>query len=496
MSLELRTVMRDGSIYAVAGMVSRLAGLVFIPVYMRVLSVEEFVFYTVMVAVTEIGAMLMSLGLAGALARFYFEHGGDEAKRRRVVSTILLTVGALATAIVTVSVVISPVVSGIVFISIAPPESFGLAMIAVATTVFFELINSYYLVQKRPFVVLSLAIIKVLTLIAFNVLFVVVLDCGVTGILFALIASFGLTNLPFLIAIFTTNGLHLDGGIALQAFRFGLPLVPSASANAAMRLFERQILAAQGGIGAALFGLADRIASLLTVFFATPFSRIFLVRRFETLAKDQNQDELSRILGLFICLMSVASLGMVVTGPELLLIIAPDNYLPAVGILPFLALSYMLASLTNNIELGLLYTKRTGVIPLIAMVSLGLSLTLNLILIPRFGVIGAGTSAVVVGVLRLIATIEANRRMGTASVTAPWPLVSLVLLVGFALGLLTSQDGLVSADLSARVFRLVIWICFVLTLLMSPAIDRQTKKDVMVAIKARRGAFSEQREAR
>lgn len=479
MSRELKTVVRDGSIYGIAAVISRLAGILFIPVYLRVLSVEEYAFYTVMVAITEIGALMLGLGMSGALGRLYFDKVDNHEHRKDVVSTIFLGLGAISALCIAVAAAVSGELSGFVFVPDAPPETLGLAVGCVATVVCHEMVVAYHVVRKQPFVVLAIALSKTATLIGFNILFVVMNDGGVIGILHAMIVSFIVTAGPFVVLLFVRNGIRFRPKIAIDALAFGLPLVPSAAANSGMKVVERQLLAGQSALAVALFGLADRIASLLTMLIATPFSRIFLVRRFESLAYAEEQQELSRVFGVFIAFLSAAAAGLIVIAPELLLIIAPAEYQPAVAVLPFLALSYVLASVTLNIELGLVYNKRTGLIALVGVASLFVSVGINLMLIPLFGAIGAGITAVVVGVVRLLSTVILNARFGVASMQPPWFGSVAAMAMAFAIGILLVGDGLTASDWSHRALRLSIWGVFAAALVYSPIIDRKSKEDVL-----------------
>ena len=478
MSAELRTVMRDGTIYAVANIVSRLAAVILIPVYTYQFTVDEYVFYTVLVAVTELASMLLGMGMAGALSRLYFDHIDNAKRQSLVISTIFTAVIALGIVATVGAFMISPFVSRSVFVASAPQYTFGLAIASVSLVVVFELVMSYFLIRKRPYAVLGLATLKMVTTLAANIVFVVILKMGVMGVLYAMIVSFGITACPYLIHIARTHGMGVDPQITRGAIAFGLPLVPATSANAIMRLVERQLLAAQGGAGAALYGLADRIALLLQMLISAPFARIFLVRRFESLAADQDQEELSRILTLFVGVLGVATLGLAVTGPEILFILAPPTFAPALPLLPWLAVGYMLAALTVNIELGLLYTKRTHFIPIIGISALILSIGLNILLIPLLGPVGAAVSLVVVSLLRLIITIAANTRYGVKEVRASWGAVGLVLTATFALSLLVTNGMLGDLSWTARVLRIIIWFCFVGILFISPVIDKKTKADL------------------
>jgi O-antigen/teichoic acid export membrane protein len=234
-----------------------------------------------------------------------------------------------------------------------------------------------------------------------------------------------------------------------------------------MRVVERQLLLAGGAATVGRYGLADRLASLLQMFIAAPFSQVFFVRRFETLARRENQQELERALLIFVAVMAAASLAFSSFGPEILSIIAPSAFRGAAELLPWLALSFVLASLNLNIELGILYAKRTAIVPIIGMIALAASVSLNFVLIPLYGAMGAAVTAVIVGIVRLLLTAAANGRWGTPDVSTNWPRVIFVLTGATLLGILATSQSLAALTVTTLTIRAVLWLLFALALFVA-----------------------------
>jgi len=326
MSSELGRIARDTFLYAVANLVSRLAGVVLIPLYAYRLSLTDYALYTVLVATMDLASLVLGLGLNGAMGRFFFERPDDARHQNIVVSTVFIGFGLLAGVLVALIWQIADIASAKIIGVGADGSLFAYAILAVILTIQFELASGYYLINKRPVAVLMLSVCKFAFLLTANYAFVVWLNLGVAGVVYAMLVSFGLVALPASLVVLARVGLHFDAKIFRGVLRYGMPLVPSAAANAMMRVVERQLLLAGGAATVGRYGLADRLASLLQMFIAAPFSQVFFVRRFETLARRENQQELERALLIFVAVMAAASLAFSSFGPEILSIIAPSAF--------------------------------------------------------------------------------------------------------------------------------------------------------------------------
>jgi peptidoglycan biosynthesis protein MviN/MurJ (putative lipid II flippase) len=134
-----------------------------------------------------------------------------------------------------------------------------------------------------------------------------------------------------------------------------------------------------------------------------------------------------------------------------------------------LGLSFVLASLNLNIELGILYAKRTTIVPAIGLIALALSVCLNVLFIPVYGAIAAAVNAAAVGFFRLLLTVAANRRWGTPEVRTHWAGVTFVLVVATSLGILTASPLLSQPGMTTIAVRALLWLGLVVALLLSPS---------------------------
>lgn len=476
MSGEARAIARYGRVYGLANLIARAAGLVLLPVYAHALTVDEFGVYTVMLAVMDICSLVFGAGISKAMGRYYFDHPEGHDGRDRVVSTTILGFGLIVVAIGALAYPLGFAIVTAVFGTSALAGLFALAIVAVAFTVLLEIVLSYFVIRKQAKTMLVLSILRFVAVVGSNVVLVVFLAGGINGVIQALLLSFGTISVATAAWILRRVGIRFDAALFAKLLAFGLPLVPSAAANSGIRLVERHVLTAAGGLATVgIYGLGDRLASLLQMFVATPFSQIFFVRRFETMAKGEDQEAFHRILLVFVALIGFCGTGLAAYGAEIVALIAPGGYAAAVAVLPLLALGHILSSLNLNIEIGLQYAKRTWLIPAIGIASLLLAVPITYACVHAFGMLGAALAFVLVNILRLAATVVANARIGTPEVRLDWPRTAAILIVATVLGTIAAslQGGAFApATLAAKTALLGI---FVALLLFTPMLPRVTR---------------------
>lgn len=477
MSGEARSMARYARVYAAANIVGRVGGVILIPVYANVLSLEQYGVYTVLISVIEVFSLIFGMGVSKALGRFYFDFEEGSRERDRVVSTALLGFVGIAFLI---AVVAYPASLGIVRAAFGSSENatlFAVAIAAVTFTLLLELQVSYYVIRRRAWAYFLLSASKTGLLLAANIIFVILLGWGVWGVVVSMAGAFGLLTLITGAQILSRTGLAFDVRLFRGMLAFGLPLVPSAFANSAMRLTERYFLASLSGVtAAAIYGLADRLVSLLQMFIATPFSQIFFVRRFETISRGQDQEEFHSILLVFVAVMTLAGAGLSAFGAEILAVIAPPAYASAAVIIPVLAMGHILAAVNLNIELGIVFQKRTWIIATIGLASLVIAIVANFILVARMGPMGAAFAWFIVNLARLVMTVVANARWGHAAIRLSWPRAAVVLGSGAAVSLAAAHLFTAPWSAGAITIKMLMMVGLVAFIIYAPALDRTARR--------------------
>ncbi len=477
---ETRSIVRDGRIYAISNVVNRAAGLALLPVFTHVLSPAEFGLYAIVQATIDVLSVLCGLGLTGAMNRFYLEYPDDAAMRDRVISTVLLMVLGVAVMAFALS---WPLAAPLARWVLGGEENASLCVIALTTLgciALFEVECAYAVVRKQVGLYFALSCAKALGLIGCNVVFVVVLRMGVAGVLLATAVAMGAVAGVTLVALLRRTGIHFVPALARRLLRFGAPLVPSALGSSALGLVERYYLnSAAGAVAVGLYSLASRLASLLQMFIAAPFSQTYSVRRVETLVKGEDQAVYDRILLLFVLTMSLGSFALSIFGSDLIAAVAPGSYAHAVQLVPVLGLCTILASINFNLELGIHYSKRTWALPVCTAATLAASLPLNWWLSLNYGALGTALALVGVNVVRILTTLVMNARVGSREVRLDWPRAVAIMSATLIAALVWLELQLPALHPAWMLAKAMVVAGVATAIVMSPLLGRAARADLL-----------------
>ncbi|MBI1398052.1 MAG: oligosaccharide flippase family protein [Betaproteobacteria bacterium] len=489
---EVAVIVRYGRIYAIANVVNRAGALLLIPLFTHVLTPGEFGIYALIQSVSDLFAILFGLGFTGAMTRYYLEYHDDPVARAQVVSTSLLTIVTIAIAVVAFSYPLATAVTAAMDVSRENRDLFVLAFGALATIVLYEFACGYAVARKQVWTFFGLSVGKAVLLLGFNLLLVLHLHLGVAGILWSSIACFGIMGIANAAVVLRETGVHFSRSHFDHLLRFALPLVPSAVANAGLGVAERYFLnSLSGAASVGVYSLAQRLAALLQQFVAAPFSQIFFVRRVETLVQGGDDDAHSRVLLLFLMVMSLSALGLSLFAPEMLAVIATDSYHDAIALVPLLALCFVLASLNLNFEIGLYYTRATWAIPLVGILSLAVCIPADYYLVARFGAMGAAMALVLVNVARIAATLWFNARYGTRRITLDWTRTVALLTLSTAAGVVVTTRFVLAPTLMTFSVKVLLFLLITAGAFVSPLLDTRSRHDVLALLaRFRRGAGS------
>lgn len=472
---ETRTIAKFSGIYAMANLINRSAGLILIPLYTHALSPTQYGLYAMVQTVADIFGLLAGMGIAKAMGRYFFEYDEDDPMRNRVISTTILGFLGIGLLLIATAYPLAHIVTTLIYSSSEHATLFALALASLVFTLLFEIEVNYLVMRKLAWPYLLLALAKALLLLICNGVLVLHLKLGVAGIVYSMAISLGILAIVAGIGIIRHTGTSFSIGLFQRLIRFGLPLVPSATANAAIALSQRYFLNSLiGPVAVGIYALADRLASLLQLFVAAPFSQIFLVRRFETLAKGEDQQIFHQILLLFVCVMGAAVLFLSLFSIEINTLIAPHDYNEAAQLIPLLALCYALSSINLNIELGILYQKQTWAIATIAFITLGLSIPCNYLLIDIFGINGAAYAYILINIIRLALTVLANSRVGASLIRLDWMRAAVILILATGLGVITTHQN--NTNLAWIAVKLALFSGFILLTITTPILDKANRR--------------------
>jgi O-antigen/teichoic acid export membrane protein len=431
MTASLRTLLRGSTIYAAGTMVARFGGFLLLPFYLRVLEPEEYGTVALVISIVAFLTILYRVGLDGALMRLHFDL--EDTQRPGLYRSLMaVTLAVAAAGSLLLALVVGPFFEGIFHVAFVP---FGVLALAITFINSADYVPSIlYRATERPgrFLAFNLGSFAVTSVLSVAL---VTVGAGPEGLLIGQLIGGAIMFVVVLVIAFRLGGPLFLPSTIRPALRFGIPIVPHQIATWTTRLSDRWLLGfllvlptaerlAMIGVYQLGYQLGSIVMMLATSFNAawTPF----FYRVGDSPAGPVVFRHTFTITSMGFLWLALA-LGAF--APEIIAIIARPGYELAAEVVPVVALGAACQAIYTMLVGIIFLRRRTGYLPLITLVSAGINVGLNLLLIPRFGIMGAAWTTLIAYALFAILTWLFARRVYPLSLDYGRVVVAIVVAV-------------------------------------------------------------------
>ena len=416
---KVRELSKDLAIYGVGDVAVSIINFFLLPIYVRYLSETDYGVLAQLGAVEVVAKILFRCGLDGSFMRFYYDYDG-EGDRRRLASTIFFFLLATNLLLVAIGVGAAPAIAERLF---AWPDSVtavdrethvtALQLVLANTFVLGFTFFPFHLLrmQKRAAEFSLLTLLRSISTLLLRLLFVIGLGYGVMGVVVAdvIVTAVVLAILTpafkaLIRPIFSTAMLR-------ESLSFGLPRVPHAFAQQIMAVGDRFVFAWYR-TDLAIIGVYSMGASfaLTLKLFLSAFESAWAPFYYATAREPDARRVFSVITTYAFAVLALMTAGMSAIAADLLDVMVLDSYAPAAAVIPWIAVGVLLQGVYLLTSIGLNLTKNTKYYPVSTAAAAGVGVLLNLLLIPRYGIVGAAwANAAAYGVQATVAFHFAQR---------------------------------------------------------------------------------------
>lgn len=401
---NIKNLASDSLIYGLAGIATRLMGVLLTPLYTRVYTPEDYGVFGVINNAYSLIALLMIFSLDNSTARWFYD-SEDYEKRKKIVSTWYWFYLILSTLVGGFFFLTADFWSR--FVSYQPElaiEYIQILAVSLPVTVVTVVATKVLRFEKKPKSTVVLTFLQALTLIIFNVIFVLVLEMGLTGAFYAKLVA-GILMVPlafFYIKRWIGRFSLLDFSLLKQMIHYSLPFIPASISIWMINLSAVFFL--NGRVSDAdlgLFQVAFTLASFGGIV-VNSFQQAWSPFAFSIIHQEKAKETYGKILLVYLMVIGSLTLLISLFSLEALMIIATPSYYGAAVISSILVFTGLFSGLTNIADLGSAISKKTLPLGLVYTLSALVLVLLNISLIPPFGVIG---SAFAVCISQLISPI-------------------------------------------------------------------------------------------
>lgn len=423
--------------YSISKAAIMVAGLISYPILTRVLSPAEYGVMGFVLTTLNLSIGASKLGLQFSTLRLWSAvEGSDRGSDRLVVSFFITTV--LAAAAVTLlydgaTALLRPVINPemALFILLSSP----LIMIRALASFGMSLLNAGQ--RSKPYALFEMATAYAAMVLA--LLGATVVLGGLLGYYVGLIAGEALVLVGLI--VFVMRGVrfrreNVDLTLVREAVTFGLPMAVYELSGVLFFTGDRLLilwLADQARLG--YYTVAHNLSNYVNVLFSLPVMMTVTPAMTATYEREgaEAAAEFLRVAGRwFFLFMFAAIIGVIMIREDLLTLLASEKFLPAADTTPLLLAGMLVMASRDILGAGMFLKKRPWLMAQLNLVGAALNAGLNVVLIPRMGILGAALATLI---SQLIITLGFWAR-GSRLVRVPvdLPAVGLHALCAAAMG--------------------------------------------------------------
>jgi O-antigen/teichoic acid export membrane protein len=387
----IRSFFRNAGVMAVAEMIARIKSVIVLPLLTRHLGPLDYGVWSQVSMIALLLSPLLSLGSEQGILRIL--PGQPFQKQYRMFLAWMLVALGGAAMFAALLILANSRISAIIFADAEYKRFVVLAAASLFTTLLPNAARAWLRIQNDGNTLAAATVAQAMLGIV-AVLSAICLGAHVYGLVLLTLAGDLLLGIVFLALIVRRSGwLVPDFSILRPAIKFGLPLLPAAYAiwglNWMDRLFLVHYQSLQAiGIYSAAYGLGYMVIQI----FVNPIWALYpnSVAELHNRGDSAGVDRLLHTIGYGILILSVPAIaGLWALCEPIMTIVAGPAFQSGALVMPVIALAYLFHMLASfgDVAVGLIYRQHLATVSIALAVLV--NFVLNVLLIPRFGFMGA-----------------------------------------------------------------------------------------------------------
>jgi len=390
---NFRKLFSDVAIYSSGNLLIKGLSLVSAPIFTRLFDPSQYGAWSYINVVVTLLTGILMLGGDNAYTRYYFLCKDDQEKKTLTATWVFFLAiwgVVVVAALLPFSGVLASWMLGNANYRAALVIGLASSPLAMINLIMAQALRNRF--RAKAFAGYNLAT-AVLT-IGLAVFFVLYFNSGVAGALLGAAAA-SLIMIP--IRFWSIRDLFsrsFSFAFLKQLLLFGLPLVPM---NIAFWLFsnaDRLMLARLASLDAVgLYAIAGSLAAVVMLL-QNAIGQSWLPHGIKVFEEDKQlaSPVFVRTMVLLLAAMGIIITGFVALAQEIIFLLVPPAYYGAFTVIPFLAAGFIFFTSAHVSVVAIMAKNKTTYIMLACWVIAAVNIGLNALLIPRFGIAGAGAA--------------------------------------------------------------------------------------------------------
>jgi O-antigen/teichoic acid export membrane protein len=425
-------LLHQSGFYLLGQMFQKAVSFLLLPVWTIYLTPSDYGIMGTLAAYSGVLTMILLFGVHAAVTRHYFDFKHDqEAQNRYVTSNFLFMVLVPGIVIAALIMFGRPLWEHITSGKIPFWPLVVLMLITVYSGLLYRIPYSLYQAQQKVRKCVALDFGGFVVSMVISLILVVGLSKGVYGMMLgSCIAS--------VLSALVISGLLLrewfvprvEWGHVSRSLSYGLPFIPHLLAGWVLAFVDRVMLERMVPLDdVGRYTLAINLGMVMFMI-VTSIKDAYEPYYYNLLSSDAHPDrKIIRIFSVYVTAIGLLALFGSLFAEDLIMLLTPARYHESARYVGPVILGYLFLGYYFNVGMAVFYYKKTKLLPLLTGIAAVCNITLNYLLIPRFGAIAAAWNTYACyGVMFTIYYIIAQRVRRFA-----YPIGKIIILIGLAL---------------------------------------------------------------
>lgn len=410
---SIKKVLKNSSIYGAVSVLQKGINFFLLPLYTVYLTTTDYGILAVVNSYVALLSIIFSFGIARATDRFYFVYRGDKEKVKELWGTIITFIYLSSIIVFLIFFVfkdylIIPFTKGISFY----PFIF-LGLITITLDPAFRIYQSTLPIRHDAKKYSINNILRFSTRLLLVLCFVVVFKMSAMGVLLAT----AITSLLFFIyTIFSFKKevkIGINKKMLSETLKYSIPLLPMALTGWAYSMIDKIFLNNLKSTSS---------AGIYNIGFEFGFIMILIIDSIHVAFKpwfyesmelgDAGKRKIIKYSELFVLLYGCIALFISFFGKEVLQIMVTEDFREGWKVIPFITFSFVFSGIQYFFGYPIFYNiKKTKYLNIPIFAGTGINILLNILLIPKYGMIGAAITTLVAHLVSASIMIFVSRKI-------------------------------------------------------------------------------------
>lgn len=389
---RLKKTVKHTAIYGFGNISNKLVGLLLLPLYTDYLSTSEYGILSIIEITSSLLIILFTINLPQSMLLWCSREKSLD-KEKSIIFTTTIGIIVIAATVVISFYPFHTELSGLVFGNEKFTNYFSLLMIWFFFGILNRIPQSLIRLRERSVFFSVVMSTKFTLILLVNIYLVAFVHMGVEGIVIGQILG-EIYSLILTIPILYRNiRLSVEWKALKEMLVYGIPLIFTAVSSQLLSSGDRYIMLyflTSSSVG--IYAIAQKIGGVINVFLLNSFQQGFMPIAFKMFDQENSKRFFSKVLTYYTFILALTALFVSFFSKEVVYLLADHSYYQSYTVVPFVAFAFLVKGINSVFTLSYHYSKKTTGYAIIIVVGMLLNIGMNILMIPWFGMYGAGIS--------------------------------------------------------------------------------------------------------